>query len=130
MKQITVLVDNHAGVIADVTAVLAAARVNIETLDAGGVADHGVVNLTVDHYDRALLALKDGGYQAISEDALVVRLPDEPGAIARIATRFKEANINIRGMHIMRRMKTHSLVAIVTENTDAARELVRDVLVS
>jgi hypothetical protein len=130
MKQITVLVDNHPGAIADVTQVLADAQVNIETLDADGAEDHGVIILTVDHYDRALLALKDAAYQAISEDALVVRIEDRPGALAAIAARFKEANINLRSVHIIRRHETHALVAIVTENTDRARQLVRDELVS
>lgn len=130
MKQITVIVDDHPGILADVSLALAERRINIETLDGESAAHTGVITLTVDRYDEALVALRDAGFQAISEDALVLRLPDEAGALARYSKRFKEAGINIRSMRIVRRESGYSLVTLVTDDNDAAVPLIRDVLVS
>lgn len=130
MKRITVILDNHPGAVAELTRTLAERQVNIETLDVEDSGPAGVANLVVDQYDRALQALRDGGFRAVSEDALVLRLKDEPGALARVATRFKEAGINIRSMHILKREGNHALVTIVSERPRESAELVRDLIVS
>ncbi len=128
MKEITVLVDNRSGVLADISATLADRGVNIETIDGEAAESRGIIRLTVDQYDEALSALRDRGFQAISEDALLIRLKDESGALAKAAARFKDADINIRSLRILRREGGYALVTLVTEDNDAARELVADVL--
>ena len=130
MKRITVIVDNRPGAVADVTSALAERGVNIEALDVEGTEEKGVINLTVDRYDEALQALRDASFQAISEDAIVIRLKDEPGAIARVAARFKAAGVNIQSMHILRRDADLSLVSIVCDQREEAVELVKDEIVS
>ncbi len=40
---------------------------------------------TVDRYDEALVALRDAGVPAVSEDAIIIRIADEPGALARLS---------------------------------------------
>ena len=103
--------------------------VNIETLSAEGVGDMAVTLLTVDKYDEALRALAKTPFQAISEDAIVVKLDDKPGELARIMRRFKDAQINLRSVRIIRRDQDKSIVAIATERTTEAMELVKDVMV-
>jgi len=129
MKEIVIVTKNRAGLVADISEALATRGINIETLDAEEVQDLAVVELTVDRYDVALQALRDAGFEAITEDAIVVRLPDEPGALAKVARRFKEANIDLRSVRILGRQQGSALVALATERTDEARALVKDHLV-
>jgi len=129
MKEIVIVTENRAGLVADISEALGSRGINIETLDAEEVHDLAVVELTVDRYDEALAALRDAGFDAISEDALVIRLPDEPGALARVAKRFKDANIDLRSIRIIRRQQGSALVALATERTAQARALVKDCLV-
>lgn len=130
MKRITVILENPGRNVADLTEALGARGINIETFDVEGSDQTGVVNLTVDRYDESLAALRDAGFRAISEDALVIRLKDEPGALARVAVRFKNAGIAIRSMHIITRDRDHALATIVSDRQAEARELVRDLIVS
>jgi hypothetical protein len=130
MKQITIVTERSAGLLARISEVLAAHDINIETLDAETVLDHGVAILTVDRYDEALAALRDAGLPAVSEDAIVIRIADEPGALAKISRRFDEANIRLRSVRIMARSGGYGLVALSTERTERALELVKDVLIS
>ena len=129
MKEIVIVTKNRAGLVADISEALATRGINIETLDAEEVQDLAVVELTVDRYDVALQALRDAGFEAITEDAIVVRLPDEPGALAKVARKFKEANIDLRSVRILGRQQGSALVALATERTDEARALVKDHLV-
>jgi hypothetical protein len=113
-----------------ISELLADAEVNIETLDAEAVGSSSIINLTVDEYDAALRALSHSPFHAISEDALVVRLADKPGELARIMRRFNEAQLSLRSVRIIRRDQGSSIVAIATSRTKEAMELVKDVLVS
>ena len=130
MKQITIVAESSQGLLAQVSEILAARGINIETLDAETVQDHGIVILTVDRYDEALVALRDAGLPAVSEDAIIIRIADEPGALARIARRFHDAEIRLRSVRIIRRNEGYGLVALSTERTDRALDLVGDVLIS
>ena len=131
MKQLTVITPNEPGALADISAILAERDINIDHFDADAIDETGVIVLTVplDAYDRALQALRAAGFQALTEDALLVRLDDKPGALAQIATRFKEGRINLRSMHIIRRQQGYSFVSIVADDRKQARELIADVLV-
>lgn len=130
MKQITIITDDRPGIVADLARLLGDRGINIEKMNAEVEDEHGVIIIEVDQYDEALKALRDASYAAVSEDAILVKLKDEPGALARVAARFKDAQINLRSVRIMRREKGYSLVAIVAERTEEAIELVNDVLVS
>ena len=103
MKEITVVTRQRYGALAEFTEVLAAAGVNIETLDAETVGDSAIFILTVDQYDVALKALARTSFQAVSEDAIVIRLEDTPGALAHVLRRFQEAKIGLSGARIIRR---------------------------
>jgi len=132
MKQITIISEDRPGVMAEVAEAMAAAGVNIETLDAETIGGAGVIILTVDRYDAALQALARTSFKAVSEDAIVIQLDDKPGELARITRRFKEASINLRSVRIMRRdaASGKSIVAVSTARTEEAMALVKDVLIS
>ena len=129
MKQITIIADDRPGIIAEIARVLADKSVNIESLDGEALEGHGIVVFTVDKYDEALRALRDAGMKAITEDAILVRMKDEAGALARVALRFQEANVNLRSVRIVRREGGSVLVAISTRDLEKAKALVQDVLV-
>ena len=130
MKQITIPTKNRAGELADVMMTLADLKVGILTIDAQeGLGEFGWIILTVDLYDVALEGLRKAGYQPVSEDALVISLIDEPGALAKIALRFKDSNLNLRSLHILRRVSGHIHVSLVADDQVLAAQLVQDSLV-
>lgn len=131
MKQISLITENRLGVVTDLTEALANAGINIETIDAEQLGDRVVIVLTVNPYDRALAVCRHiDNVHVITEDAILVKLKDEPGALAKIARRFTDAGIGMRSIRIIERNSNYALVAISTTRTDAALKLVADVLVS
>ncbi len=130
MKQISIVEADRPNLIADLIEIVSDAGANIETLDSETVQGLVVAILTVDRYDLALRALAARGLHAVSEDALLVRLDDHPGALAGIAHRFKQADIPLRSVRIVRREDGQSIIALSTPRTDEALELVRDVLIA
>ncbi len=128
MKQLTVIVPNRMGIAAELTAALAKHGVNIEEMGIESVADHGIVSLVVDKYDEALRALRDAGFKAVTQDALLIQLEDKPGALAPIAVRLMDAGLDLRSMHIIRREHGRTLVSLVASDNAKAAEVLRDIL--
>jgi hypothetical protein len=131
MKQLSIIAENRLGVVTEITEALAAGEVNIETLNAELAVDHTVIMLNIDRYDRAIQIIhKLPNMRIITEDAILVKLINEPGALAKIARRFTDAGIGLRSIRFMERNNEYGLVAISTDRTDSALALVDDVLVS
>ncbi len=129
MKLLHVLAPNQPGVLARITAALAAAGVNIEDFDVESHGAEGILSLTVDKYDEALHILRDLGYRAVTQDTLLIRLDDKPGALAQVALRLKDAGCDLRSMHIVRRAEEFSIVSLVTNDNTSAATVLRDVLI-
>ena len=130
MKQITILARLQSNVIGEATEILAKENVSIDSITGEHYGTQTIVNITVDNLDRALYALqKRLDWQIISEDALLVQVKDEVGALAKLAGRLSGAGAVIRSIRFVERDEGMALVAIAAENMDVAREAVRDVVV-
>ena len=130
MKQITVLTRQDPDELARVAALLGEAGVNIEHIDAERLEQSGIIVLTVDHYDNALRALRDHGLRAITQDALVIRIEDKPGALAAIAKRLRDDGLDLRSMHLLSRKDGYSLASIVATDPARAAEVLAEVIAS
>ncbi len=124
MNRIIVFARNEVGVIAEIARVLADEGINIETISAEGLDEKGAITLTTDAYDEALRALTDAGFKTLSDDSIVFRLRDEPGALAMVAERFKDAGVNIQSLHIVDRRSGHTIVALSADDRVKAETLV------
>ena len=130
MNRIIIMANNEVGVITDISRVMADNDINIETMTAQGPGENGVVTLTTDDNDAALRALTDAGFKAVTDDALILKLPDEPGALAKVAQRFKDTGVNIQSLHILARHHGYTTVALSADDRTRAETLIdRDSIV-
>ena len=118
-ERILITVENRVGVLAGITGVLAGAGINVESVNAQTAGERGAIIMTVSDTDRALSVLSQAGYKAVSDDAVVVRLRDEPGALAGMADRLKQAGVNIQNLHILSRQDGFALIALTTNDRAA-----------
>ncbi len=125
LKRIVVLVDNEVGVIAGITKVLADGGINLEALSTEMSGDQGSVALTTNDADHALALLNQAGYKAVSDDAVVLRLRDEPGALAAVADDLRKAGVNIQSLHILGRREGYATVALTTDDRERTEAAIR-----
>lgn len=131
MKQLSIITKNSLGIVTKICETLAANNINIESMDAEIVGENIIVVLNVNHYDKALKVIHQlDDMHIVTEDAILVKLLNEPGALAKIARRFTDAGIALRSIRFINRDTKFALVAISTDRTDKALKLVADVIVS
>lgn len=116
VDRIIVMARDEVGVIADISRALADESINVESINAQVVGEEVTIILTTDRSDHALYILNQAGFKAVSDDALVLRLPDEPGTLAGVASSLKEAGVNIESMHILSRQAGYAMIALKTDN--------------
>lgn len=116
--------------IAEITDVLARAGINLGTIMAEHYGMQSVVTVSVDDEEGALKILQDRPeWQVICEDALLVKVRDEVGALAKITRRLADGGVKIRSIRFVERYDGHALVALATDQAEQARKTLGDIVV-
>lgn len=98
--ELTVTLRDAPGRLASLAQVLGDALVNIEAIQAITRAGEGLVRFVPDSPERAKRALDSGGFAYTEREVLVVRVLDEPGALAQVALVMATAGINIDAAYV------------------------------
>lgn len=94
-EQLSVFLENKPGVLAKFCATLSAEKINIRGISVTDSVDHAVVRMVVDEPTKALHLLGERHTLALETEVLAVELEDRPGALAGVAKKLADAEINI-----------------------------------
>ncbi|MFA6328813.1 MAG: ACT domain-containing protein [Candidatus Micrarchaeia archaeon] len=129
MKQITVVVADKVGVLAELSYLLGKAHVNIEAISAEVQGGKSVINLVVSDDKKAEMILKSNGYHVLAGEMLVVKVKDAPGALSEISKKLQKAKINIESIYLLTRGEGHSLDALMVDKPKKAKKVLAEYLV-
>jgi len=130
VKILTIIGEDHPGLLAEVTSTLERAEIDITDFSGQAVGGTAVISIRAEPYRRAFRVLTDAGFRVISHEHLLVRLDKHPGALASLSRRLAEAQVDVRGMHIVNKDEDACIVALETSESGRAREILADLLVS
>lgn len=129
MKALTIVQEDHPGLLAEVATLLEQEGYAVQDFTGVSVGDTAVISLTVEPWKEVFRLLSDAGYRVISSEHLLVRLEKQPGALAELSRRLADADVNVRGMHIVNKDDKAGIVALETMDYEKAREVLGDILV-
>jgi hypothetical protein len=95
IKQLSIFLENNLGKLADATAVLAKAQVNIKALSIADTADFGILRIVADDIEKAKAALSGAHWTYRESEVLAVEVENFPGSLAKVMKVFQDADINI-----------------------------------
>ncbi len=95
LKQLSVLIENKRGSLAEVTALLMAHDINLRAIAAFDTPDYGILRMIVDGPENAEAALASNGYQVTLTSVIAVELKDQKGALNGVLTVLEGENITI-----------------------------------
>jgi hypothetical protein len=118
-KDLTVVMENRPGKLAELGEATGHAGVNIEGLCAMVGDGKGFIHILVEDAGVARKALEGAGIDVADErDAVIVDLHDKPGAMGEIARDLAEAGVSI---DVAYTIFSGVRLVIVTEDTEKAR---------
>lgn len=127
VEQISVFLENKSGRLAEVTAVLAEANVNIRALAVADTSDFGVLRLIVSDNKAAEDALKDRGFAVRKTDVVAVEVEDKPGGLHRILDMLHKSGVNVEYMYaFVRRDHSNAIMIFRFDDMDEAIQLLLD----
>ena len=98
-EQISIFIENKEGRLAEVTAILRDANVNIRALSLADTTDFGVLRLIVNNIEDAEKALKKEGFTVGITKVMAVEVKDEPGGLNEILDPLSENEVNVEYMY-------------------------------
>ena len=95
INQISVIIENKVGRLADMCRVLADAGVSLRALSISETADFGIARLIVDDEGKTLDALRRAKYIVKSVPVVVVTVPDVPGGMSEVVATLSRGGCDI-----------------------------------
>lgn len=125
MEQITIVVNDSVGVLADVSYLLGKAKINIESLTAASLSGKAIIVFFVKDGGKARKVLESNGYKALESEILVLRLKDAPGQLSQMTMLLKKENVNILNLYFIAKEKGSSIIALRVDKTAKAKKLLK-----
>ncbi len=94
--QLSIHMENRPGALAELTAALHDAGVNLQGISVPDTGEFGTVRVLPVDVMEAKDALQDAGLPHVAVDVLAVGLPHRPGSLAQVARLLADANVVIR----------------------------------
>lgn len=95
VSQLSVFLENKAGVFARVCAAFANEGINMQGIMVVDAIDHAVVRMVVDKPKKAKDLLEDHGAVCLENDILALEVDNAPGALILAAEKLSKKNINL-----------------------------------
>jgi hypothetical protein len=122
VTQLTVFLENRSGRLAEVADLLGKAGINIRGFSTTEAAEYGIVRLIVDDPERARQLLHDAGFTTHFSQVICVKVPDEPGGLAKVLDDVAGAGASIDYLYSI----SFQNICFAVRDIDRAIELLED----
>ncbi|UCD79726.1 MAG: ACT domain-containing protein [Desulfobacterales bacterium] len=95
LKQLSFILPDKIGLLAEVTAFITAAKINIEAICAYGMGDEGYFMMITDNNAKAKKLISNMGAEVKTEDVIAVEVPNKVGQLQQAARKISDAGIDI-----------------------------------
>jgi len=126
MKELVVLAKDRIGLLADLSYILGQAGINIESISADTLGDKAVMHLIVSDDKLGKEILEKGGFIVMSSDAIVIKVMDKPGELAKVARILANAKINIKNVQLLTKENKLALYTLRVDNAKKATSLLKE----
>jgi len=99
VEQVAIFIENRSGRLAEVTGILAQANINIRAIFVADTADFGILRVIVDQPEKAVRALKEGGFTVSITPVVAIEMPDRPGGLWGVLKTLESIGLNVEYMY-------------------------------
>ena len=120
-KDLTVVLQDRPGTLADMGEALGRAGINIDGICGVRCRDETAIHILVEDADGARRALEAGGIEVSDErEVLIMEVEDRPGVVGDVARIIANAGVNIELVYLA----TNTRLVIGADDLDKARAAV------
>ena len=128
VKEVVVVAENMPGVLHSVAKDIAGSGINIDSINAYAIGDFAVFRLlTPDVYTTSKILERNKFVREVRlEDALLLKLPDKPGELAKITEKLYKRGVDLETVYISN--KYDGITEVVVKPTRGHYEKAKEAL--
>jgi hypothetical protein len=130
MKAITIVANDKVGLLADISYVLAKAKINIESINVNVTSGKAIITLSLSDAAKGKEVLESAGFKTEEANAVIVKLDDKPGELNRVTTMLSKEGINIENVHMLSKDGKNTILSLRVDNPRKAAMLLKDNLIT
>ena len=125
IRQVSVLIENRKGALADPLRVLSDAGIGLRALSIADTSDFGILRIITDDNTKAAYQLCEQGYVCSVTDVVAACADDKPGGLATLLTILSDAGVDVEYVYaFVAKTGNHAWVVMrVNNNAEAERIL-------
>ena len=126
IKQISIVLKNVPGQLADLSELLGKEGVNIRAISVADTSEVSTVRFVADDPEKALNIRKGHDYSVYDTDVLAVETPDHPGGLNAVVRPLREADVNVHYLYpYLGRMTEQAIVILGVDKIEEAQEVLK-----
>ena len=129
IKQLSIVVENELGRLAEITEIIANNNINMRALTLAEADNHGVLRIIVNEPDKVAEMLTENYMTLSVSNVLSVCIDDNPGELAKILRILADKNINIKYLYVFvskQDNKAYSVIRVKREDIFKASEILEN----
>lgn len=127
IQQLSVFIENKPGRLAEITEVLAEAKIDIRAISVADTSDFGILRVIVDKPKEAVAALKAHGMTVSLTNVIAVGISDRPGAFSEAMRLLTDNGFDTEYIYaFISRDAGKAFVIIRTSNGEKAGQCLAD----
>lgn len=124
VKQINVFLENEPGRLAEVTAALSEAKIDIRAVYITDSTTYGMLRMIVDQPDEAKIVLMSKGFTVSISHVIAVSLKDVPGTLDKVLKLLSDNNIQLEYLYaFVGRLSTEAVVVLRVDDRVKTMEI-------
>lgn len=127
--RLRIVCHDRPGLIAETAALLAERDINVIDLEAHAHGGDAILLLDVEKPDEALALLTGNGFNCVTDEVVLARVADRPGALAKLSKALLDADVEVRSVTMVQRDEGHAIVAMSTGDNERARRVLADCVI-
>lgn len=129
MEQLTILVKDEPGALANICETFGRSGVNIRAISAEGLGEAGIIRIVTEDVNTAKRSLGREGYSVSVSEIVAIRLNDKPGELGKITRKLADEDVNIQYIYILGRAKGTTDIALKVNDVEGARVVLEKYLI-
>lgn len=127
IKQLSVILENKVGRLAEVTEILAENGINMRALTLAEAVNHGILRIIVNEPDKAEKLLKENNMTLSVSNVLSICIDDKPGGLSNILRILADNDINIKYLYVfIDNKKAYATIRVKKEDIERTSKILND----
>ena len=127
LRQLSVMVSNEKGILANVTRILADSGINLRALSIADTEHFGILRLIVSDTEKAQEVLKNAGCLTRITEVIGVKIGDRPGALTETLEILNQAEVNLEYLYAFcARTEKHAYLVLRVNDVEGAERILTE----